>query len=127
MKIFALLIATIVNSALLFSQVAEFSFEDKNIRLPKTVEGLTVDFSFPFTNSGKEPIIIKEIKVECPCTKFEFPKAPIQPGKSDSIAVSFDTEGKIGYQDRTLDIYSNAKGSPHQIRFRIMVDNKEAE
>jgi len=82
-----------------------------------------VTYTYEFTNSGNQPLVISDIKVECPCTKFEFPKEPIRPGEKGQIKMSFDTKGKIGFQDRTLDVYSNAKKNPVKLRFKIMVDN----
>ncbi|HRE98638.1 MAG TPA: DUF1573 domain-containing protein [Flavobacteriales bacterium] len=122
---FFLVLYLLLNSALANAQAAEFSFSDRNLKLAKTPEGKVIQFEYPFTNSGKSPLIITEIKVQCPCTTFEYPKDPIPPGGSGVIRVSFDTAGKIGYQYRTLIVYSNALKSPVELRFRVMVDNKK--
>ncbi|MBX7094611.1 MAG: DUF1573 domain-containing protein [Flavobacteriales bacterium] len=121
---FILFLILLINSALATAQVAEFSFKDANIKLPKTPEGELLRFEFPFTNKGTAPLIISEIKVQCSCTKFVYPKEPVPPGGSGVIKVSFDTKGKIGYQDRILQIYANTKKNPTEVRFRVMVDNK---
>ena len=113
-----------MSSALVFGQAAEFSFSKKNLKLPKTPEGEAVYFEYPFTNKGDLPLVINEIKVACPCTQSKYPMQPIKPNEEGSINVSFDTKGKIGYQDRILEVHSNAEGSPHKLRFRVMVDNK---
>jgi hypothetical protein len=99
-------------------------FEDKVQKFPKTIEGEQLTFDYHFTNSGNAPLIINEIKVSCSCTKFDFPKEPISAGTRGVIHVTFDTAHKIGYQDRTLVICSNAKSSEYSIRFKGMVDNK---
>lgn len=111
----------------MFGQGAAFKFETKNKKFPKTPEGVLLEHNYQFENVGDSPLIISNIKlgIDCPCTKFEYPKTPIKPGEKGTIKVSFDTKGKIGYQDRTLEIYSNAKKSPTTIRFRVMVDNKK--
>lgn len=119
-----LIIFLTINSALAYSQ-AEFSFEKTSVRLPKTKEGEVLKFEYHFTNTGDQPLIISEIKVQCSCTKFEFPKEPIKPGEKGTIKVTFDTKDKIGYQDRTLDLYANTKKNPFKIRFKVMVDNKQ--
>lgn len=102
----------------------EMKFEDKVQKFQKTPEGELVTFDFYFTNTGDIPLIISEIKVTCPCTKFEYPKEPVLPGNREKIYVTFDTNHKIGYQDRELEIYSNSTSSPDRIRFKGMVDNK---
>lgn len=120
-----LFLILLLNSALASAQVAEFSFSDPNLRLPKTPEGKVLTFEYPFTNKGTAPLVISEIKVQCTCTKFEFPKEPVMPGASGVIKVTFDTNGKIGYQDRILQVFANTKKSPYELRFRVMVDNKK--
>ena len=122
---FILFITILVNSALATAQVAEFTFSDANLRLPKTKEGVLLQFEYPFTNSGKAPLVITEIKVQCSCTTFEFPKEPIPPGGKGVIKVNFDTKGKIGYQDRILQVFANTRKSPFELRFRVMIDNKK--
>ena len=110
----------------IFSQgKADFAFDKEVIKLGKVKEGEVLNFEYSFTNSGTEPLLITDIKVACTCTKFEFPKSPIAPGEKQVIKVSFDTKNKIGYQDRTLEIFSNAKKSPKVIRFKVDVGNKK--
>jgi hypothetical protein len=69
------------------------------------------------------PLVITEAKVACPCTVVEYPKEPIAPGRKGNIHVTFDTKGKIGYQDRIIEIYSNAKKNPVKLRFKVDVKN----
>lgn len=121
----SLVLVFILSSAAAFAQTAEFKFNTpRNLKLAKVPEGEVVAFEYQFTNKGDAPLIISKIEVACPCTKFEYPKTPIKPGETGTIKVTFDTDGKIGYQDRTLLIYANTKDSPTKARFRIMVDNK---
>ena len=122
MKVFLLTIL-ILNSALSIAQQAEFKFQDKVQRLGKVIEGEIIESSFSFTNVGDEPLIITDCEVACECTEVIFPKEPILPGESKEIIVKFDTNGKIGYQDRTITIHSNAKKSPAKIRFTLTVKN----
>ena len=115
----------LINSALVNAQEAEFSFEKTSIKLPKAKEGEVLKFEFHFTNTGKSPLIITEIKVQCTCTTFEFPKDPIMPGAKGSIKVSFDTKDKIGYQDRILEVFANTAKNPISLRFKVVVDNSK--
>jgi hypothetical protein len=103
---------------------AEFDFEKKVFKFSKTPAGEVLNFEYNFTNVGNIPLIINEIKVTCPCTKYKYPKEPILPKQKGKITVTFDTDKKIGYQDRTINIYSNTKESPYNIRFKGMVDHK---
>lgn len=105
----------------------QIRFNKKVQKYEKVKAGEVLSFYFLYENTGTEPLIISEIKVACNCTKFEFPSKPLLPNKSDTIKVSFDTNGKSGWQDRELNIYSNAKKSPETIRFKGMVDAKKRE
>ena len=115
----------ILNSALGIAQQAEFKFKDKTQRLGKIQEGDVVTMLFEFTNSGDIPLIINDYKVACTCTKVILPEEPILPGKQGQIKVLFDSTGKIAYQDRTIELYSNTAKSPDKIRFTLSVINKE--
>ncbi|MDQ3192370.1 MAG: DUF1573 domain-containing protein [Bacteroidota bacterium] len=119
-------IAILLSAFTCFSQTgkADFKFDKKVHKFGKVKEGEIVEFKYTFTNIGNDPLIINNIKVACSCTAFEFPKYPIDPTKAAEITVSFDTKNKIGYQDRTLEIYSNSLNSPHIVRFKGTVDNK---
>lgn len=111
-------------AAFLFSQ-PEIKFEDKTKKFEKTKAGEILSFDYSFINAGDQPLIISEVKVTCGCTKPEFPAQPVKPGEKGNIHVNFDTKGKIGYQDRILEVISNAKNSPEKIRFKGVVDKKE--
>lgn len=62
---------------------------------------------FKFTNTGKEPLIIKEAHGSCGCTIPTWPKEPIQPGQSNEIKVHYATD-RIGRFQKTVTITSNA-------------------
>jgi uncharacterized protein (DUF58 family) len=103
---------------------ADFKFESEVYKFGKVKEGEVIEFTYAFTNTGTEPLIIQDIKVTCGCTVPDYPKAPVAPAQTGEIKVKFDTTNKIGYQDRTLEIISNAKNSSQKLRFKGTVDNK---
>lgn len=121
-----LVIIIFLSSKLIFAQ-PEIKFDEKTKKFEKTKAGEILKFDYSFTNTGDHPLIISEVKVTCGCTKPEFPQEPVKPGETGIIKVSFDTKGKIGYQDRILEVISNAKNSPEKIRFKGVVDNKESK
>jgi hypothetical protein len=104
---------------------AKITFEEKTHKFPKTNEGVLLEHAYLFTNTGNEPLIIEGIKVTCTCTKFTYPKSPILPGKQGVIHVTFDTNNKYEWQNRTLVISSNAEKPTSIIRFKVMVINEQ--
>ncbi len=115
----------LLSSALGFGQAAEFSFNKKVHKFPKTNEGDTLQHYFVFTNTGDAPLVISSYTVECHCTELKFPTYPIQPGKTDSVQLIFDTNGKYFAQDRMVIISSNAKKKETILRFKVFVNPKE--
>lgn len=114
---------------LLFIGIASFAqsqlkFKDLKKNFGFVKKGEVVIIEFEFVNSGNQPAIITEAKVECSCTTVEFPKQPIAPGQSEKIVVKFDTKTVYDRQDRTVEIISNSKNASQKIRFKGVVLNK---
>lgn len=101
----------------------EIKFEDKSLKFDKVEAGEILSFDFIFLNKGDQPLIISDIQVACDCTKPTWPREPVKPGAQDTIHVTFDTSGKIGWQDRILEIHSNSEKSPDKVRFKGVVKN----
>ena len=61
---------------------------------------------FEFTNTGNEPLEIKDVKSSCGCTIPSKPTEPIMPGKTGKIEVKYNMHtGKI---NKTITVTSNA-------------------
>jgi hypothetical protein len=63
---------------------------------------------FTFTNEGKVPLIINDVKSTCGCTVPEWPHEPVLPGKSGKIRVSFNPGKQSGAISKSIIIQSNA-------------------
>lgn len=84
-------------------------FEKETHDFGKIKSGDKVTYDFKFTNTGKSPLIIKDAIASCGCTKPEWPSAPIKPGESGAIKVTFNSVGKMGLQDKQITITANTK------------------
>lgn len=102
--------------------VIKFSDSKQNFGFVK--QGKMVELEFSFTNTGNQPLIITETKVECSCTTVEKPGAPVAPGQKGVIKVRFNTASVYDRQDRTVEIISNDPKSPAKIRFKGVVLRK---
>ncbi|MCC7051111.1 MAG: DUF1573 domain-containing protein [Bacteroidia bacterium] len=87
----------------------EFKFEKEEYNFGTIKQGESVTYEFKFTNTGKDPLIITEAHGSCGCTQPEFPKEPIKKGQPGILKVTFNSSGKMGAQDKTITITSNAK------------------
>jgi len=115
---FAIIIA--LSSAFTFAGGAEFSFLTKNHDFTDTNEGVILQHDFSFTNTGDRPLVITGFKVACTCTKITFPETPILPNEKGTIHLTFDTTGKYGYQNRKIELVSNANKTV-KLSFRVFV------
>jgi hypothetical protein len=70
-------------------------------------EGEVVSYTFSFTNSGDETLVIHSAKGSCGCTVPKYSKKPIQPGESGLIEVSFDSRDRVGPNTKGVFIESN--------------------
>jgi hypothetical protein len=102
-----------------FSQEIYFSGDKYNFGFVH--EGEIVTMLYDFKNTGTEPLIISDYKVECSCTVMEKPSKPIMPGEKSVLKITFDTHEKYDRQDRTVEVISNAKKSPTILRFKGVV------
>ncbi len=68
------------------------SFEKSTHNFGKIKQNQPVTVEFTFVNSSAKTVIIEDATAECGCTKPEFPPRPIQPGKSGSIKVTYDSK-----------------------------------
>ncbi len=107
-------------STTLFSQ-AQLKFKDLKKNFGFVKKGEVVVIEFEFTNTGNQPAVLTDAKVECSCTTVEFPKHPIAPNQTEKIIVKFDTKSVYDRQDRIIEIISNAKNSSQKIRFKGVV------
>jgi hypothetical protein len=91
---------------------ASFKFNKEDFEFGNIKQGESVSFDFEFTNTGKEPLVITNASGSCGCTVPIWPKEPIVSGAKGVIKVTFNSAGKMGVQDKTVTLTSNAKQNP---------------
>jgi hypothetical protein len=74
----------------------------------KVTSGEKVASIFSFENKGKGPLVILSVATSCGCTVPKYDTKPIDPGKSGTLEVVFDSSGKTGKQSKTITVTTNA-------------------
>lgn len=89
------------------------TFEEKihDFGTIKEVDG-PVSYSFEFTNTGNEPLVIINVNASCGCTRPEYSKEPIRPGKKGKIKVTYNPAGRPGEFDKEVKIRTNGNKRP---------------
>jgi len=86
----------------------KITFKQEKHNFGEIPEGPAVTTEFKFTNNGKEPLILSNVRASCGCTTPSWPKEPILPGKEGTIVVTYNTQGRPGNFTKTITITSNA-------------------
>ena len=81
---------------------------------------------FHFSNTGTEPLIIKNAKGSCGCTVPSYPKEPILPGEAAVIEVRYDTK-RIGNFTKSVTLTTNEAVETHKLVIKGTVNAKAAE
>jgi len=83
------------------------NFPETTFDFGEVDEGEMVVHVYKFTNTGKEPLVIKDAKGSCGCTVPKWPKTPIPPGEKGEIKVEFNSKGKSGKQTKRVTLTAN--------------------
>lgn len=70
-------------------------------------KGGAVTTEFEFTNTGNGPLVIYNASADCGCTRPQYPRNPIAPGKSGKIKVTFIPQGYAGGFMKNVKVKSN--------------------
>ncbi len=100
-----------------------------------TFESMNVDYGtieqhseplrvLKFTNTGDEPLVIKNCKGSCGCTVPIWPKEPIMPGEESEIEIRYATN-RLGKINKTVRITTNEGDTPHIVK--VLGDVFQAE
>ena len=82
---------------------------------------------FTIKNTGNGPLVITRITASCGCTQPEWTKAPIAPGKTGEVKVTYNPKGRPGPFYKTIAIYSNGKKGSFSLGIKGNVTPKEAQ
>ena len=70
------------------NEKAEFKFNEEKHDFGKIPQGKPVTTEFVFTNIGKEPLILSEVRPTCGCTIADYTKTPVKSGEKGVAAGS---------------------------------------
>lgn len=83
------------------------AFEKTTYDFGDVIEGERLTYAFKFKNTGKSNLIIYSSEATCGCTTSQPPKAPVRPGESGEITVTFDSKGQKGSVEKRILVGAN--------------------
>lgn len=81
-------------------------------------------YEFVFKNTGKVPLVLKNVRSSCGCTVPEWPKDPIKKGEKATIKVSYNTR-ITGTFSKSISVLSNAGDTPVVLVIKGKVEPEE--
>jgi hypothetical protein len=103
------------------SELPEIKFEEEEFDFGKITQGEKVTHSFKFKNVGKKNLVISGANGSCGCTVAEWPAEPIKSGAESKIEVVFNSEGKSGFQEKTITIVTNSEPATRILRIKTEI------
>ncbi len=83
--------------------------------------GTPVETVFTYTNTGKTPLVVTDIKSTCGCTvPQDWSRDPLAPGESASFTVNFNGKGKNSVT-KTVTITANTEKGKEQVKIKAFV------
>ena len=82
--------------------------------IPEDSDG---SWTFTFSNIGEEAFVINRVRSTCGCTVPEWPREPVEPGKTGAIKVVYNT-AQTGTFLKSLFVYSTAANSPVKLQVK---------
>lgn len=83
--------------------------------------GTPVETVFSYTNSGKTPLVITDIKSTCGCTVPQnWSKEPLEPGASASFTVKFDGKG-ANKVSKTVTLTANTEKGTETVKISAFI------
>ncbi|MBK6541416.1 MAG: DUF1573 domain-containing protein [Flavobacteriales bacterium] len=94
-------------------------FDSTTIDMGRVSQGVLVERTFHFKNTGGNAVLIADVRGSCGCTVSKsWPREPVPPGGTGAIAVSFDSEGREGLQEKTITVVANTRPSTTVLMLR---------
>jgi Protein of unknown function (DUF1573) len=109
--------AFLVFGALAVTAQPVMTFDQTTIDYGIIDKGAEPHREYKFTNTGNEPLIIKNAKGSCGCTTPSVPEKPIMPGESDVIKVRYDTQ-RVGAFTKNVTVTTNEVVDTHTLTIK---------
>ena len=111
MKKYVFMFILIVASVCSGNAQADIKFDKLNHdigKFPESSPKVTCVFTFPIVVD--QPLVINQSVPSCGCTSPEYTKAPIKPGESGQIKVTYNGAGKFpGHFKKSITVRTNGK------------------
>ncbi len=92
-------------------KTAAIKWTNQQISVGEIPQGKPVTFEFVFTNAGKEPVLITDVKASCGCTTPDYSKSPVKPGEKGIVKAVYNAAA-IGAFTKNVTVTTSADPNP---------------
>ena len=91
-------------------------FTSDRLNLGDVKAGPQVTGEYEFKNTGKDKLVISNVQPSCGCTGVvSDEKKEYMPGETGKIKFTFNTEGRMGVNEKTLTVTTNDIKNPSKV------------
>lgn len=87
------------------------TWNKQQLSIGEVPQGKPVAFEFQFVNTGKEPVLITEVKAGCGCTTTDYTRSPIKPGEKGTIKAVYNAAA-VGPFTKSVTVTTSADPNP---------------
>jgi len=88
-------------------------------------QAVPAEATFTLTNTGKTPLLLKEVKPTCGCTVAAYDQDPILPGESTTIKTTYNAK-KAGVFQKTIKVLTNQSDQHIKLKLKGVVVEKKS-
>lgn len=93
------------------TNAASVKWINQEISIGETPQGKPVTFEFEFTNTGKEPVLITDVKASCGCTTPDYSRSPVKPGEKGTVKAVYNAAA-LGAFTKNVTVTTSADQNP---------------
>lgn len=125
-KILSFFVVFFVFVAVSFAQKGVIKFAKLEHDFGKIEQGKPVTYTYEFTNTGTDPIILGNVAPSCGCTTPDWTREPVMPGKKGFVKATFNA-GAMGPFNKNVTVPSNAENGTVSLTLKgEVIANKTA-
>jgi hypothetical protein len=106
-------------------KLPRFEFKETTHDIGTVIQGEKVTFAYKFKNTGNHDLLIAKVTASCGCTATTYPKHPIKPGEESVVTITFDSEGRLGVQNKSVSIVANTQPNVNLLRIKAKIIRPE--
>ena len=98
------------------------SFDESEHDFGTIVNGTPVETKFKYTNTGKAPLVVSNIKSTCGCTvPSDWRKEPLAPGETAEFTVKFNGKGN-NQVSKSITLTTNTEKGSEVVKIKAFIE-----